>query len=352
MGTFEGSYNYKSATMKKIVLISCLMGSATLAFAQKVSHSRPGPLAGSRALSLAKAVTDTVAPGSWANDPNSQLTRWGALCDEGGTQVSCGFIIGTNGYGDKAKVQQFLLDEPTIVEGVIYWFYAKGGADNAVVHARLYSANGNGTTSTGAVTTAPGAVLANKDFTLADVDTTAENGFTVVMFDTPVTVPIEFALGFDVSSMGATDSLGLLGTSTDMTDYPDFSWEKWSNNAWHTLHEAWGPNLNIDLCVFALVDNSSVGIGETGSMNNMRMSFLNGNISDGTTVLGYDVVSAGRMDLVVHDSRGQVMHEVSLGAQGAGNYTHVINTGGWAAGNYYVTLRNNGMPLTKKLVKR
>jgi hypothetical protein len=338
--------------MKKTLLIPCLMCCAALASAQKASYSEPGPVTGARALSLAKAVTDTIAPGFWANDPTAQLTLWGALCDEGGIEVPCGFIIGTNGYGDKAKAQQFLLDEPTVVEGVIYWFYAKGGNENAVVHARLYAANGNGTTASGPVSNAPGTVLANKDFTLADVDTTAENGFTAVMFDNPVYVPIEFALGFDVSSLGANDSLGLIGTSTDMTDFPEFSWEKWGNNTWATLQYAWGPNLNVDLCVFALVDNNSVGIGETGSLNNMRMSFLNGNISEGTTVLGYDVVSSGRMDLVVHNSRGQVMHEVAFGQQGVGNYTHVIDTRSWAAGSYYVTLKNNGRPLTKKLFKQ
>jgi hypothetical protein len=56
------------------------------------------------------------------------------------------------------------------------------------------------------------------------------------------------------------------------------------------------------------------------------------------------------MDLIVHGSTGKVVYEQAFGVQGAGNYTHTINTNGWAAGVYYVTLKNNGRPLTKKLV--
>jgi hypothetical protein len=102
--------------------------------------------------------------------------------------------------------------------------------------------------------------------------------------------------------------------------------------------------------VFVLVDNSSVGIDEVGSLNGMRMSFLNGNVSNGTVQMGYDVVESGRMDLIVHASNGKVAYEQAFGTQGAGSYQHTFNTNGWAAGTYFVTLKNNGSPLTKKLV--
>ena len=335
---------------------SILLCSALL-FTTTLYGQRPSMVSGTRAVGHShltgnRAVTDTLAPGSWAQDPETQLTLWGALCGEVGAEIPCGFILGTNGYGDKAKAQQFLLDAnpTTLIEGIIFWFYAKGGNPDGVVHARLYAINGNGTTSSGTITGgAPGTVLASKDFTLADVDTTAEDGFTPVYFDSPVYVNTQFAIGFDVSSLGANDSLGLIGTSGGTTDFPEFSWEKWSNNSWHTLVEAWGDDLNVDLCVFAMVDNSSVGIGEPGSFNHMRMSFLNGNIAAGTVQLGYELEQPGRMELVVHDATGKVMYERALGHLGAGGYQHAFGTDSWAAGHYFVTLKHNGQPLTKRL---
>jgi len=311
---------------------------------------------GERAGDSFREVTDTIAPGNWYFDPNTQLTQWGALCppDPG---VPCGYIVGTNGYGDLTKAQQFLLlDFPTtMVEGLIFWFYAKDGNPDAVVRARLYANDGPGrnTSSNQPVPgIAPSTILASKDFTLAQVDTGDANslGFTTVFFDDPVFVNQEFSAGFNMGALGATDSLGLLTTSTGTTDFPEYSWEQWDTGAWWTMQAAWGNALNVDFCIFVLVDNSSVGINEPGSMNNMRMSFLNGNISNGTTLLGYDVVEAGRMDLVIHGSTGKVMFEQALGMQGAGNYTHTIDTNGWASGVYFVTLKNNGRPLTKKLV--
>lgn len=351
------SFTLNPYDMKHIVLFGALtLGALTAATAQQRTGIVTGTVTmGSSAMDASRAVTDTLAPGSWADDPNTQLTQWGALCGEDPNTFPCGYIVGSNGYGDISKAQQFLLlDAPTtIVEGVLFWFYAKTGDDASVVTANLYSMNGAGVNTVGPITTgAPGTILASKDFTLAQVDTgDADNlGFTEALFDNPTWVSEQFALGFNMSSLGANDSIGLLATGTDVTEFPEFSWEQWDDNRWFTMRAAWGDPLNVDFCIFALLDNSSVGINEPGSLNNMRMSFINGNISNGTTLMGYDVVQDGRMELVIHNTNGQVMNEHSFGVQGAGSYQHTINTNDWAAGVYYVTLKNNGQPLTKKLI--
>lgn len=340
--------------MKHTLLVAALLVGTFTANAQ----TRQGYVAGTtslgeRAGDASRAVTDTLYPGEWYNDPNTQLTQWGALCGAA-PGTPCGFIIGTNDFGDLSKVQQFLLlDYPTtVVEGLIFWFYQKAGNPNSVLRARLHAMNGNGTNTTGPVTgQAPGTILASKDFTLAQVDTgdATALGFTAVMFDSPVFVSQQFAAGFNMGALAATDSIALLGTEEGVFGFDEFSWEQWSNNSWNTMNYAW-DGLNIDFCVFVLVDNSSVGINEPGSMNNMRMSFLNGNISNGTVQLGYDVVEAGRMDLIVHSNNGQIAYQQSFGTQGAGSYQHTMSTQGWASGTYYVTLKNNGRPLTKTLV--
>lgn len=342
--------------MKHTLLVGALALGALTVNAQQRTGIVTGTVAlGANSMDASRAVTDTLAPGSWANDPSTQLTQWGALCGETGATFPCGYIVGSNGYGDLSKAQQFLLlDAPTtVVEGVLYWFYAKSGSDNGVVRARLYAQNGAGTNTVGPITTgAPGTVLASKDFTLAQVDTgdATSLGFTGVMFDTPTFVSEQFTLGFNMGALGATDSIGLLATGTDNTEFPEFSWEQWDDGRWFTMRSSWGDSLNVDFCIFALLDNSSVGINEPGSLNGMRMSFINGNISNGTTLMGYDVVTDGRMELVIHNGVGQVVSERNFGVQGAGSYQHTINTNDWSAGVYYVTVKNNGQPLTKKLI--
>lgn len=342
--------------MKHTLLVGALALGALTVNAQQRTGIVTGTVAlGANSMDASRAVTDTLAPGSWANDPATELTMWGAQCGTEPNLYICGYIFGSNEYGDNSKAQQFLLlDAPTtVVEGVLFWFYAKSGSDDAVVRARLYANDGAGTTSAGPITTgAPGTILASKDFTLAQVDTgdATSIGFTGVLFDTPTFVSEQFTLGFNMGALGATDSIGLLATGTDNTEFPEFSWEQWSDNRWFTMVAAWSPMLNVDLCIFALLDNNSVGINEVGSLNGMRMSFINGNISNGTTLMGYDVVTDGRMELVIHNSKGQVVNERNFGVQGAGSYQHTINTSDWSAGVYYVTVKNNGQPLTKKLI--
>lgn len=268
-----------------------------------------------------------------------------------------GYIFGTNTYGDKAKVQQFLLDGEAGATEILFWFGMKSdvsGNPASVVNANLYALDGPGTTTSGESNFAPGTVLATVPLALSVIDTTSTLTFTVAQFPNTVYVGTEFAAGFDFSELAAGDSVALVSTTDGEVQFGEFTWEKWSDDTWWTLPAAgWGGNtFDADLYIFVVIDDEFVSVGENGSLNNSRMSFLNGNISNGTVLVSYDVVEAGRMNLLVHNSRGQVVAEQAFGSQGVGNYTYTLSTEGWAAGNYYVTIKNNGRPLTKKLVVR
>jgi hypothetical protein len=346
--------------MKKTLLLCTLaVGTLTASAQLRTGEVATGTrVLGSLAGSPDREVTDTLPPGSWYYDSGTQLTMWGALCGSEPNTFPCGYIVGTNGYGDLSKAQQFyLLEEPqAAIEGVLFWFYNKAG--NGMAEARLYEIDGLGYNTdnpmpTGAAGIAPGTVRASKAFSVADVDTGDGQfvGFTEVLFDAPVTMNEQFALGFYMGNLGANDSLALLATSTDVTDFSDFSWEQWDDGRWFSMRYAWGAPLNVDFCIFALIGDASVGIDQPGSMNNMRMSFRDGNIVSGAAVtIDYDVVSAGRMTLMVHDAQGRVKVEQDLGQQGEGRYNASFETASWANGTYFVTLKNNGRPITKKMV--
>lgn len=330
--------------MKKTLLFGLFAGAASMTMAQKnVGTARmlePMRTDGSRAIdTVYMSSLDTGNPALYG------------VTDNGG------YIFGSNTYGDKAKAQQFLLDGPAGATEILFWFGMKSdvsGNPASVVNANLYALDGPGTTTSGASNFAPGTVLATVPLTLAEIDTTSTLTFTVAQFPNTVFVGTEFAAGFDFSALAAGDSVAIVSTTEGEVQFGEFTWEKWSDDDWYTIPAAgWGGGtFDADLYIFVVIDNEDVSVGEEGSMNNSRMSFLNGNISNGTVLVSYDVVEAGRMNLVVHNSRGQVVTEQAFGTQGVGNYNYTLSTEGWAPGSYYVTIKNNGRPLTKKLVVR
>ena len=51
---------------------------------------------GANAMDASRAVTDTLAPGRWANDPASEIVQWGAQCGTAPNLYICGYIFGSN----------------------------------------------------------------------------------------------------------------------------------------------------------------------------------------------------------------------------------------------------------------
>lgn len=295
---------------------------------------------------------DTIYPLS-IDVPDAQFVQYGV-------QNNGGYLLGTNTYGDQAKAQQFILDGPAGATEILFWFGTKSaasGSSTSTISCNLYALNGPGSTTSSPDNTyqfAPGTVLASVVQNIADVDTGSTLTFHSAMFPNTVFVGTEFAAGVDFSTLASADSIALVSTTDGNVQFGEFCWEKWSDGDWYTLPAAgWGSGtFDVDACIFVVIDDEFVGVGENASMNNSRLSFLNGNISNGTVLLSYDVVEAGRMSLVVHNSNGQVVAEEAFGAQGVGNYNYTLSTEGWAAGNYYVTIKNNGRPLTKKMSVR
>ncbi len=342
--------------MKNTLLACMLIGATSVAMAQRTpGHAK---LMQSFDLGSADRALDTIYSSVW-DDPNTEAAIYGVVPPPDGPG---GYILGTNGYGDLSKAQAFLIDAPIFATEILYWFGAVSaisGNPNSHIKARLYALDGPGTTLSSTALNdypfAPGTILTSVMVPATDLQYDPDGNFllTIVPLPEPVQVSTEFAAGFEFGSLAAQDTAALVSTLDGTVEFGEFCWEQWDNGNWFTLPGAgWGGGaFDVDAFVMVVVDDEIVGIGEHGMMNNMRMSFLNGNISQGGPVLlGYDVVEAGRMTLTVHSATGKLVHEAALGNQGVGNYNVTFDTQSWADGNYYVTLRNNGMPLTKKMV--
>jgi len=342
-GPFTHS-NPKNLHMKKSFLSLVLIGACGATMAQRVvssaTHMEARDHAGMR------TPTDTIFSAS-LGDPDMSPTLYNST---GG-----GWVVGTNGYGDVAKAQAFLLDDAVSAEGIGVWFGGKtetSGDPNSSVAFKMYNTNGDGTNSGGDITTgAPNenGVYASVDVLISDIDTATGADFTWANF-APVYVADFFAAGVDFSGLSAGDSVGIVSTDEGYTEYQDFSWEQWNDGSWHTMLQAWP--LDIDFFVFVVVDASSVGIDDAGTFNGMRMSFLNGNLVGQNVEMAYTVDHNAKMRLLVSDAAGRMVLDQDLGNNAAGLHTRTIDASTWNAGTYYVALVADGKTLTKKIVKQ
>jgi hypothetical protein len=291
---------------------------------------------------MAKAPTDTIFAGGFGA---------GAALYPSGS----GYIAGNNNFGDVSKAQEFQLTTGIIVESVLLWF--GGGVfdsndPNSALNVRLYAMGGPGTISTGNTNGAPGLVLDEVSVLISDIDTSSSlTGAINVMFPTPVWVPSGFAAGINFDDASAGDTLGLVSSTNGFVGAIDRSWEEWNDNTWHSIQSAW-QNVAFDLAIFPVVDASSVGIGEMGSLNGMRMSFLNGNPANNVVNIGYEVENDATMEFVVFNAKGEQVLIQTIGNRAAGGYQLSFDVNSWADGTYYCTMKANGQPLTKKLIVR
>jgi hypothetical protein len=328
--------------MKHITLVAA-MAVATGAMAQRPSMITGHPQHIGLNFSADRGPIDTLIPPSLL-DPGSAFALY--------TSSAGSYVAGTNTFGDQAKVQVFHSTGTVHVEQLLFLFGAKddNGTPNAVVHARVYGLDGDGTnTADETVSTAPGTVMGSVDIPISDCDTT---DLTIATFFPSITVDGNFGGGFDVSDLGDGVALGLLTTSDgDPGTADDQNWEKFSDDSWVAMSNgtvSWG--LHVDLAILAVLDDGFAGIHDNGAVNNMRMSFIGSNPASTSIEVAYDMLQDANARMTVLDGKGAKVIDQQLGKTLAGQHQITLNVSEWANGTYYVSLFANGAPITKKLV--
>ncbi len=335
--------------MKKLYTLALAIGIAGLAHAQK-SVSTATALEFPRTISTAdgyRTPTDTLVPGEWVNATGVTIY----------TSAS-GYVVGNNDYGDKAKAELFILSEPTLVEEVLFWFGAKietSGNSASKIVAKLWDNTGNGhfnISDTDLLPGAPGSVLGSVDVFLSDADTSSNLLFTVAQFATPVYVGTDFYAGFDVTTLAAGDSIGLVSTTSGDGAAAELAWELWSGNGgWYSfLVDSGGWGLDFDLAIFPVVDNGSAGIDSESFFNGIKMSQNQPNPVGAETVIQYELQNNAAVTFEMYDVTGKKVISVNEGEQNKGKHTLNITTEKLASGTYYYMLNANGNRLAKKMV--
>jgi hypothetical protein len=282
----------------------------------------------------ARTPTDTLLPGDFFSGSPALYT------------ATEGYVVGNNQYNDEVKAQVFILNEGTMLEGVLFWFGAKvDGGNGSNVGVAAYAMDGTtGTTSVGSGQPCPGTMLGSASVALSDVDT---SDFTAVNFSSPVYVPGDFALGFDVTGFSAGDTLGLVSSSDGDGGQAELTWERWEGGAWYTMLAAWP--LDFDFGILAVVDNSTSGIEDDSFFNGIKADVMPNPAVETANVV-FELENAGSVDLMIIDLSGKIVYTMDKAEMAKGRHTVNVPVSELAAGTYYYSIGVNGNRLTKKMV--
>jgi hypothetical protein len=344
--------------MKKVysILSACALALAVNAQQQNITRT-PGHAAGNLQAPpvLPQTVTDTLGGFSWTQSTTTP-TYYGSADANGNGN---GYLSGTNGWGDLEKGQQFVPAQGMMVEGALYWFvyksYASNNANSKVV-AKAYYMNGTtGTTSTvNGTAPCPGSVITSYDIPMSTLDTSLSfSGMQMVMWPTAFYAASDFVISFDMSSQDVAngDSVACVTSTDGDAAGTEQSWEKWSDNSWHTMMQAWS-GLDIDLAIFALVDLSS-STNNIAAMNGATLGFQGANPFVNNTTIAYSFdKNVSNAKLMIVDANGKVVKEEQLGNKAAGSYTYDVNGTDLAAGTYFVMLQGGDAKIAVKMVKQ
>ncbi len=242
--------------MKKITL-SVLM---LLSFASFAQRSAPVPHSFSGAKFTShhyRSISDTLYPLSYTTALGCTLTVYSV------TDTIGGYVVGTNGYGDKEKAQRYDLASYQLLEGSVTGAYIWAGgktvsATPGDVVLKVYSVGGTGG--------APSSLIGTSNTISMDlIDTTSANGFNYFSFSSPAVIPVNgsFFVSMVMSAVSG-DTIGLVSSEDGCYENSGYSWEKWSDNVWHSFLTAWP--LDFDIAIFPIVDHQfGLGINDVNS---------------------------------------------------------------------------------------
>ncbi len=279
---------------------------------------------------------------------------------DGIAPVDSGFIGGTNVYGDIAKGTALNLPagvtSAQLTSVDVVFAYKRPGLTTQTFALEIYA----GTPDSGPT----GAPIATASFPYSAVN--APTTFpppgnlaaTRLTLPSAVTVPSVFFVMLNFITADDPGRIGVAKTAT-VAGRNAHVWEKWSDNSWHNLSDAWYSNAGDfgtgtsgwELAVSANVSTGTAverGIAPDG----FGLRLAGANPVAGETALVYSLPRSGPAHLAVYDVLGREVARLADGAAPAGASTATFDASGLAAGLYVVRLRAEGRTAVLTLVVR
>ncbi|MCX7728134.1 MAG: M43 family zinc metalloprotease [Bacteroidia bacterium] len=320
----------------------------------------------SKVITISSCITQTVCVDTLSNASNQDtMTIFiaGADANTPGCSPKAGYVVGTNCYADKEKAEWFSVSTyshvPTPkITGAIVLFYKNGnrgtgGTPSKTVNCIVY----NGTMS-GGPTTALGTATANLGQIVAVSPTNSVQYFGAPSlgfasniiypykynFTTPINAPN--TNGFFVSvaiPTGGGDTAVIFHT----TDKPSGGtmWEKWSDNSWHDLAQAWGGSLHLNGAILPIL-SCNVGINESSILNSNVM--IMPNPSNGLFNIITTFNEKQNLHFEILNTLGQVLDKGEF--QNVMNNYLTLNLSHYENGIYFLKITNGSEKIVKRIV--
>jgi hypothetical protein len=328
--------------MKKFTLAIALLLTVSFAFAQR-AYLNGIPMDGNGFHFVNdKTVTDTLAPQGFIDASALQL-----FPSTGG-----GYVCGNNGYGDKAKAQAFLVDQGYKVEGVLLWVGAKEITSTpGTVTVTLNKMNGTAVLSTGNGD-GPGTSLgtaATATKAVDQIDTSSSFGtFGTFMFTAPVLATADYAVVVDLTGLG-NDTIGIVSCDDGDAQGSELTFDKWSDNTWHSILEPGNWGLDIDMCIFPVVDLSTQSIDDAQFINGIRMSQNFPNPVVEQTEIRFELQNSADVTCFVSDMNGRMVRVIEAGQLEAGQHNMTLDLSDLSAGSYFYAIQAGSNRLSMRM---
>lgn len=266
-----------------------------------------------------------------------------------------GFVHGTNFFEDKAKATALALPGGITqgqVQEVIVWFgYKRDGLTTQTYAIEILE----GTADSG-----PTNVLYRQEFMMADINADTDTGEiapTLHVLTDPVTVGATFFVSVDFGTYGEADWGNAAIVASDLPDPPQRipeEWEKWSDNQWFAISDAWFANGDNGwrLWIEAVVDTDPPTATEDAAELPRAYTLVQNypNPFASTTTLQIELPARAAVRLEVIDLLGRTVATLVDRTMEAGRHTARFDAGRLPPGIYLARLSAGATTMTRKMV--
>ncbi len=351
--------------MKKIYLSFSFLLIGAAAIAQSISEIEVSR-------SVAKDVTPIEHSAALDATDTLGLVDFGTQIFQYGSPT--GYVFGINDVTDTVSIPGqtihqlnyqyaagFIANTDYNVIGAMLWFGGKTDASGspADLKVKMYSLADDKALAS-AQSTAPDAIgpdqmKASVNLPFADVDTSALATFA--LFDDHVWSSGDFALAVDITDLyGAPADTVWLYASEDGASDGSYTWSNIGfdiapNTLWALTTGMLQGGLNVNLGIFALVDESLSSIEDQGFLNGVKMTtYPNPAVSTDVVRIQYGLENAAeKVEVNIFDMNGKQVFSIVEGDRAAGIHTIDVPAGTISAGSYVYSLEANGGRMAKQL---
>jgi hypothetical protein len=271
------------------------------------------------------------------------------------TSDNGGYILGTNGWNDKCKCQEFKVSSNYHIEGAIYWFGFKTDSTKGLVKFSIWDMDGTtGTTADTNNQPCPGTLTVSIADTTTRIDTSSIlNQAYVAMFPFPVLVNSNYCIGFDMSQIGG-DSIALVSTNKGQGGNLELVWEQWSsNNNWYTLQGAqWDSGtVDVDAMILPIIDNTAGCVENGDFISGMKLSQSFPNPTDDECTISYEFLTppaSTGIEILDMNGRRVYFNENIAACKGINQMS--IDVSGFKNGTYFYILSTPESRMAKRMV--